>query len=154
MSAKTFTGARAKIYVDNVLVGIYDSCTYAINIGAEPIFTLGKFGAQEIVQTSYEPVTVNCSGFRIVGNGAHKLPKFPKLQDLLNLESVTLVMIDRQDTTGKPMLVVQGCIPINCATGANAKTTSRIQISYLGIKASDEEGDQNEPGATDLIEPV
>lgn len=149
--AKVFTGARAKVYVDNVLVGIFDSCTYTVNIGAEPIHTLGRYGAQEIAQTSYEAVTVNCSGFRLIGNGGHVLPKFPKLQDLLQLETVTLAMVDRQAAaSSEPIMTVQNCIPISYATGANAKATSRIQVTYLGTSAADESGPQDEGDAVSL----
>lgn len=148
--AKTMTGARAKVYVDNVLVGIFDSCSYAVNVGAEAIHTLGRYSPQEIAQTSYEAVTVNCSGFRIIGNGGHVLPKMPKLQDLLNLDTVTLAVIDRQSTDNTPILTVQNCIPISYSTGYNAKATSRVQISYLGTHASDESGDQDEGGAVTL----
>lgn len=149
--AKVFTGARAKVYVDNVLVGIFDSCTYAVNIGAEAIHILGRYSPAEITQTSYEAVTANCSGFRIIGNGGHVLPKVPKLQDLLNLETITLAMLDRQGAQNDPpVMIVQNCIPINYSTGANAKATSRVQITYLGTHASDEAGAQDEGGAVNL----
>lgn len=148
--AKVFTGARAKVYVDNVLVGIFDSCTYAVNIGAEAIHILGRYSPAEITQTSYEAVTANCSGFRIIGNGGHILPKVPKLQDLLNLETVTLAMVDRQSESPDPVMVVQNCIPISYSTGANAKATSRIQVTYMGTHASDESGAQDEGGAVNL----
>lgn len=149
--AKVMTGARAKVYVDNVLVGMFDSCTYAVNVGAEAIHILGRYSPAEITQTSYEAVTVNCSGFRIIGNGGHILPKMPKLQDLLNLESVTLAMIDRQsDANSEPIMVVQNCIPVSYSTGANAKATSRIQVTYMGTHASDESGPQDEGGAVNL----
>ena len=149
--AKVFTGARAKVYVDNVLVGIFDSCSYAVNVGAEPIHILGRYSAAEIAQTSYEAVTVNCSGFRIIGNGGHILPKMPKLQDLLQLETVTLAMVDRQSPANSdPIMTVQNCIPVSYSTGANAKATSRIQITYLGTHASDESGAQDEGDAVNL----
>jgi len=148
--AKVFTGARAKIFVDHVLVGLFDTCTYTINIGAEPIHILGRYSPAEIAQTSYEAVTANCSGFRIIGNGGHKLPKVPKLQDLLQLESITLVMVDRQSTDDTPILTVHNCIPINYSTGANAKTTSKIQVTYMGTHANDEEGPQDESDAVNL----
>lgn len=148
--AKVFTGARAKVYVDNVLVGIFDSCSYAVNIGAEAIHILGRYSPAEITQTSYEAVTVNCSGFRIIGNGGHILPKVPKLQDLLNLETITLAMLDRQDQSNTPVMIVQNCIPTNYSTGANGKATSRIQITYMGTHASDESGAQDEGGAVNL----
>jgi len=149
--AKTFTGARAKVYVDNVLVGMFDSCTYSVNIGSEAIHTLGRYSPQEITQTSYEAVTVNCSGFRLIGNGGHILPKVPKLQDLLDLEGVTLSMVDRQsDANAEPIMTVVNCLPVNYSTGANAKATSRIQVTYIGTHASDESGAQDEGGAVTL----
>ena len=148
--AKVFTGSRAKVYCDNVLVGMFDSCSFAVNIGAEPIHILGRYSAAEIAQTSYEAVTVNCSGFRIIGNGGHVLPKVPKLQDLLQLETITLAMIDRQSTDNTPIMVVQNCLPISYSSGANAKASSRIQISYLGTHAYDESGEQDEADAVQL----
>ena len=148
--AKVFTGARAVVKVDNVTVGVFDSCTYAVNVGAEAIHILGRYSPAEITQTSYEAVTVNCSGFRIIGNGGHVLPKMPKLQDLLNLENVTLSMIDRQDKDGDPVMDVKNCIPISYSTGANAKASSRIQVTYMGTHASDEAGAQDEGGAVNL----
>lgn len=152
MPSKVFTGARAIVSIDGVQVGVFDSCTYAVNIGAEPIHLLGRFGPAEITPTSYEAVTVNCSGFRVIGNGGHVLPKFPKLQDLLSLENVTLSVADRQRQAGdEPIATIIGCVPINYSTGYNAKATSRIQITYLGIKISDESGNQDESqGAINL----
>lgn len=149
MTAKTMVGARAKVYVDNVLVGIFDSVDYSVNVGAEPIHLLGRYSPAEITPTSYEAVTLNCSGFRLIGNGGHVLPKMPKLQDLLNLESVTLSVTDRQDSK-IPILVAKNCIPVSYSTGYSAKATSRIRISYLGTVAYDESGDQNESNAVDL----
>lgn len=144
------TGARAKVYVDNVLVGIFDSCSYAVNVGAEPIHILGRYSPSEITHTSYEAITVNCSGFRLIGNGGHVLPKMPKLQDLLQLEYVTLSIIDRQQDDQNPIMTVQNCIPISYSTGYQARQTSRIQVTYLGTHASDEDGDQDEGDAVSL----
>ena len=148
MAAKTFTGARAKIYVDNVLVGLFESCSYSVNISAEPIHTLGRYGAQEIVPNSYEAITVNCSGLRIIDQSEFVLPKMPKLQDLLNLESVTLSITDRQ--TGENIMTVIGCVPVSSSGGYQTKSTSRIQITYMGIKYEDESGTQDEGDATSL----
>ena len=47
-------------------------------------------------------------------------------------------------------LVVEGCIPISYSTGANAKATSRVQITYLGTHAYDESGEQNEADGVSL----
>lgn len=146
--SKVLTGPRAVVSVDNQIVGIFESCTYGANIGTEPIHILGRHSASEIANTSYEAVSVNCSGFRVVGNGAHVLPKFPKLQDLINLTSVTISIRDRQ--TGELIMTAIGCVPTSYSTGVNARATSRVQISYLGLRVHDESGDQEESGAADL----
>lgn len=146
--AKVLTGPRAVVSVDNVIVGLFESCAYGANVGVEPIHLLGRFGPDEITPTSYEAVTVNCSGFRVVNQGVHILPKFPKLQDLLNLGSVTLSIRDRQ--TGELIMTAIGCVPTSYSTGVNARATSRIQVTYVGLKVTDESGDQEETGAVSL----
>lgn len=144
------TGARAKVYVDDVLVGIFDSCSYSVNVGAEPQHILGRYSPAEITHTSYEAVSVNCSGFRLIGNGGHVLPKMPKLQDLLQLQYVTLSVIDRQQSDDNPIMTVYNCIPVSYSTGYQAKQSSRIQITYLGTHASDEDGEQDEGDAVNF----
>lgn len=148
MATKVFTGGRAKLFVDNQLVGIFESVNYGANVGVEPIHILGRYSAAEITQTSYEAVSVQCSGFRVIDQGAHVLPKFPKLQDLLQLETVTLAITDRQ--TGKTVMTVTGCVPTSYSTGAQSRGTSRIQITYTGLKLTDESGDQDEANSTNL----
>lgn len=157
IKSKVFVGSRAKIYVKGVLVGLFDSCSYSVNIGAEPAHILGKYNPAEITPTSYEAVTVNCSGFRIIGNGAHVLPAMPKLQDLIHLEAITIHIVDRQEasddnTADGPMVMqVSNCIPVSYSSGVNAKATSKIQITYMGTVHQDETGTQSETGdAADL----
>jgi len=147
--SKVLTGARAKVYVDNQLVGIYETCTYNSNIGTEPIHLLGRYSAAEITPTSYEAVTISCSGFRTVGEGPHVLPKMPKIQDLLTLDSVTIAVVDRQ--SGETILTAIGCIANSMNGNHNARATSRITINYTGLRLSDESGDQDESnGAVNL----
>jgi hypothetical protein len=145
---KVFTGAEAKIYVDNQLVGLYESCNYTVNISTEPIHTLGRFGAHEIAHTAYEAVTVNCGGFRILGQGAFVLPKVPKLQDLLSLGELTITLVDRK--TGNNIMTVIGCKGNSYSGGHNAKATSRFQVSYMGTKLSEEDSDQDENNPVQL----
>lgn len=144
--SKVLTGGRAVVEVNNKIVGIFESCTYGANVGVEPIHVLGRFGPAEITPTSYEAVSISCNGFRVVDNGAHVLPKFPKLQDLLDLGPVTISIKDRQ--TGKSIMTATGCIPTSYSTGVNARATSRISINYMGLKVSDEAGDQAESKKT------
>jgi hypothetical protein len=149
MPSQVVTGSRTKVYVNDQLVGIFETVSYNVNIGTEPIHLLGRYSAAEITPTSYEVVTLQCGGFRIVGEGPMVLPAFPKLQDLLQLENVTLAIVDRQ--SGTTILTVIGCVPTSYSGNHNARATSRVSISYTGIVASDEAGDQAESaGATVL----
>lgn len=141
-------GARAKIFIDNVLVGIFETCSYNTNIGVEAIHLLGRFGPDEITPTSYEAVTLNCSGFRVVSSGVHVLPKFPKLQDLLTLEAVTISVVDRQ--TKLTILTAIGCVGTSMNGNHNARATSRVTVNYTGLRLSDENGAQDEGGAVSL----
>lgn len=148
MPSKVLTGARAKVYVNNKLCGIYETATYNANIGTEPIHLLGRYGPDEITPTSYEAVTVSCSGFRVVGQGPHVLPAVPKIQDLLTLEAVTIAVVDRQ--SGKTILTAIGCVPNGFNGNHNARATSRITINYTGLRLMDEAGDQDEGNAVSL----
>jgi hypothetical protein len=149
--ALVMNGARALVYVDNVLIGYFDSCNFSVNHGAQPIHTLGRYNPHEITLTSYEAVSVSCSGFRIIQQGVHGLPRVPKLQDLLNFEFINLVITDRQDTSGSPIATIENCVPVSYGIGYNAKDVSRINITYVGTVAADESGAQSDPGATNLL---
>lgn len=157
--AKVFTGPRAVVSVATTLpngdpgpqavVGLFENCTYGANIGVEPIHILGRFSASEVTPTSYEAIQVNCSGFRVIDQGVHELPKFPKLQDILDLGTITISIRDRQ--TGKSIMTVVGCVPTSYNSGVQARSTSRISVSYTGLKLTDESGDQTESReSTDL----
>lgn len=148
MPSKVMTGARAKVYIDNQLVGIFETCSYNSNIGVEPIHLLGRFSPDEITPTSYEAVTLSCSGFRVVGAGVHTLPKFPKVQDLLTLEAVTIAVVDRQ--TRQTILTAIGCVGNAQNGNHNARATSRVTINYTGLRLSDESGAQDEADAVSL----
>jgi len=145
---KVFTGAEAKIYVDDQLVGLYENCNYSVTITTEPIHTLGRFGAHEIAHTAYEAISVNCGGFRILGQGAFVLPKFPRLQDLLGLGEITIALVDRK--SGSNIMTVIGCKGTTYNGGHNAKATSRFQVSYMGTKLMEEDSDQSEANPTEL----
>jgi hypothetical protein len=120
-----------------------------MNIGTEPIHLLGRYSPDEITITSYEAVTISCSGFRVVGQGPYVLPAVPKLQDLLNFDSVTLTVVDRQ--TGQQILTAIGCVPTSYNGNHNARATSRVSINYTGLRISDESGPQDEgDGAVNL----
>lgn len=142
MTQKVMTGARAIVRVDGEVVGVFDSCQYGANIGTEPIHTLGRYSANEISITSYEAIQVSCSGFRVVDQGFHVLPKAPKLQDLITFERVQLEVQDRQ--SGSNIMIVKNCVPQSWSESQQAKGSTRFNITYLGTVLSDESGDQEE----------
>lgn len=141
---KVITGARAKVYVNNNLVGIFESCTVSSSLGTEPIFILGRYAADEIAITSSEVVSVACSGFRVVGAGIHTLPAVPLVQDLLTFDPFTITVVDRQ--TGETLETILNCVPTNHNTNYNAKATSKVSISYTGTIAYNEDNNDNDPG--------
>jgi hypothetical protein len=155
----TMTGARAIVRVDGVTVGVFDSAQYGANLGTEPIHTLGRYSASEISITSYEAVQVSCSGFRVVGQGVHTLPKAPKIKDLLSFERVQLQIVDRKD--GTTIMTVTDCVPANWSESQNAKATSKLNITYIGTRlfdesspdGDDESGDQSPAVAATNLEP-
>ena len=61
-ATKVMTGARAKIYINNQLVGIFETCSYNVNIGTEPIHLLGRFSPDEITDMTTPDglITVTC----------------------------------------------------------------------------------------------
>lgn len=140
--SKVVTGGRAKVYIDNQLVGIFESCSVSNTIGTEAIHLLGRYSPDEIAILSKEAVNVTCSAFRVVGQGKHVLPKVPKIQDMLAFQPFTITVVDRQ--TGATMETILGVVPTTDNTNYNAKASSRININYMGIRASDESGAQDE----------
>lgn len=178
--SKVLTGARAVVSVSAAggapqIVGIFETCTFNVNVGTEPIHLLGRYSPDEITPTSYEAVTLSCSGFRVIGagpyvgspsaanatvspdaagysagaNNQNGGPAFPMLQDLLTLDPVTISIKDRQ--TGDTILVAQNCVPTSWNGNHNSRATSRITINYTGTVIYDESGAQSEGnGAVNL----
>lgn len=143
---KVVTGARAKVYVNNQLVGIFESCTISSSLGTEPIFLLGRYSPDEISITSSEAVNVSCSGFRVVGAGMHTLPAVPLVSDLLQFDPFTIAVVDR--STGETLETVLGCVPSSNNTNYNAKSTSKISITYIGTINYQEDSNDSDPGNT------
>ena len=147
--AKIHSGQLAKIYIDDRLVGLFDSIDYGGEVMLEDAYILGRTSAAEIVETGYSTVSVNLGGFRIIGNGVHVLPKFPKVQDIVNLGEFKIDVVDR--ATGESVATILRCKWNRYSTGFQARSISRVQMSCRGIILQDESGDQGEgPGAADL----
>lgn len=153
--SNTITGARALVYVNNKLVGVFESCTVSNTTGTEAIHLLGRYTPAEIAITSQEAVQVSCSGFRVAGNGINILPAVPKVQDLLNFEPFTITVVDRESPANNPVVLetINNCVPSSNNTNYNARATSKINISYIGTISSNESGTQSEFGTVPDLTP-
>ena len=155
-ASKVITGGRSVVSIDDGIsgpqvVGIFDSCSISESISSEDIHILGAYAAQEVTLVSYNVVNVQATGFRVYGFGVKALGKFPTLNKLLGLGVVTLTVSDRENPNGPPMATIIGCLPDTNNVNYQARATSKINISYKGIMASDEssQGD-GESGAVTL----
>lgn len=154
-TSKVITGGRSVVSLDDgsgpVVIGIFDSCSVSESISSEDIHLLGRYSPSEITLTSYNAVSVQCSGFRVYGHGVKILGKFPTLNQLLGLGPVTLTVADRENPTGAPMATIINCLPDTNSNSFQSRATSKINISYKGTSMSDESsvGD-GESGAVDL----
>jgi len=148
--AKTMNGARAKVIINGATVGLATDCSWSVAYGQEPIFTLGKFSAQEIVPTSAEPVEVTLNGMRVVNSGPHAgwnpndatghTIMVPVLAELLNNRDMTIEIYDRQQTTegSLPILSVVHCRSKGYSSQVSAKGIMTLSMNFIGIVAVDE----------------
>lgn len=152
-TSSVITGARATVQnAQGKIIGIFDSCSWGAALSLEDIHILGRYTSAEITVTSYNAVSVQCSGYRVynasqsnfspdeaVGTGAN----FPLVQNLLNLQDFTLSVYDRQNPT-TPIAVIQNCVPQSFNNSVNARTVSKLSMSYMGVLVYDETGPQGE----------
>jgi hypothetical protein len=154
MSAKTISGARAKVYVNNKLIGIVNSINYSHNLGVVPVQTLGRFTTNELVMTSSEPISGSMSGFRVLNNGMYRqgesqdagitnsAVELNRLQDLLSAGYTTVQVIDRQ--TDVTLANIKDVVITGYNVGINAKDIANVSINFIGISIEDEGGIQAE----------
>jgi hypothetical protein len=151
MPAKTFTGQRAIIRINNELMAIAESYSYTVNTPVEPIHILGRSSAADMPHLSYEAVPISLSGIRIIGEGPHKQGKVSKLQELLTSEEINIQVGDRQNPAGGPVANFIGAKSTGYSTGISAKGSGRVNINYLARFCEIEDGSQSEaPNAVDL----
>lgn len=149
VKAKTMHGSRAQVMVDGVIIGVFTNVSYGVRYDANPVHVLGRFSAAEIVLSGMEPISVDCTGFRVVDNGPYGQISVPRLQDLLNHEDITMAIFDRQ--TGKQIMTVVGVRPTGYNTSVAARGLQDLTVNFMGLVLSDENdpnGQDETPGAT------
>lgn len=151
--SKSMSGSRALLEINGKIVGVFASVDYDYALGVTPVYTLGRFGPQELAYTDASPINVNCSGFRIIDGGPHKIAGVPHLQDLLAHEDISLSLYDRKgDGAGGPKQImrVEGVRPTGYSQSVAGRGLQDLRVSFMGLAIADEDGDQGEPGASTL----
>lgn len=146
---KTVHGARCSVHIqgeDGVdhEVGIFNSVSYSIGITVIPIEVLGNLLPVELVQTGQDPIQLTCSGFRALGAGPYFEKKVPTVSELLRYDGITLMILDRIAAAGsEPTIKIKGAKCTGYRTTHNAKGVSDLEITYMGIVATDETANAN-----------
>lgn len=142
--AQTLTGARAKLYINEKLIGLATDCSWSLPYGMEPVHTLGRYEPQEIVPVSQEAIEVSMNGMRVVNNGPHQgfdgnvdtAKLVPVLKDLLNNKDITIRIEDRQ--TGEEIMRVAQCRSRGYSSQVGAKGMVTYSMNFIGIRITDE----------------
>lgn len=153
------TGARAIISVGNKEIGFFSSCDWSYSIDVQPAYVLGRYSVAETTYTSAAPVTVRCAGFRAFDgtdkNGPHQLLSsgtsklVPTINDLLNAESVDIVIVDRQNPDKVYMKVINAKAT-GYSTSLRAREQQTISVEFMGMRVttgSENEENLSEAGA-------
>ena len=150
--ANVMHGARAIIKIDGKKVGIFNSCSWGLQLDQQPVYTLGRFSPAEIVTTGQEAIGVTATGFRILDRGPHVVAGLPELQELLTDEGIASITVeDRQ--SGKNIMHVENVKVQGYSTGVNARGVQEVTVNFIGTVVSDESITNAEAtGASDLMD--
>jgi hypothetical protein len=143
--AKSLVGARLKLYINGVLTGIFGSVDVNVSYGVEPVSILGRYDTAELVYTSMAPVSLNATGFRVVGNGPYAVSSVPQLQALLNHQDIACSVVDRQ--SGQVVMQVSSVRPTGWSSDVGSRGLQGLTVNFLGLTFQDESGIQADQGA-------
>lgn len=140
-----FHGAKAKVYVDNQLVGIFTTCTWGTAYDVHTAHVLGRHGVAQFTYTGMEAVRVSLTGFRVIGTGPYAIRAVPELKTLMSYAGIQIKVVDREDDT-KEVAVLEDFHATEFNTGVNARAISDVSINGLARTIADETTDGAEPG--------
>lgn len=129
------SGARAKVSLNGVTVGIWTSIDYSVLYDVVPSFILGRYSPAAITTTGVEPVSITCSGWQIVDHSMFVNGDVTPLQDLLQQDDITLTVTDR--ATGANLATIIGCKPTGVSQSVSSKSLATGSNTYLGMLYSD-----------------
>ncbi len=148
MSTGVLSGPRVKLGCVDVgtgiakYFGIFESCSWGQTYDCQSVFILGRYTAASLDYTAVEPVQVTCTGWRVVNHGPHSDGRLPFIQNLLQADYIQLVLTDRK--TGATVANIVDVRPTGYSTGFAARQLSQLTMSFIGIRAETEEGENVE----------
>jgi hypothetical protein len=156
-ASKIMTGARAIVSVGNKEIGFFSSCDWSYSVDVQPAYVLGRYSVAETTYVSAAPVTVRCAGFRAFdgtsANGPHQLLQsgatklVPTLNDLLNAQSVDIVIVDRQNPDKVYMKVINAKAT-GYSTSLRAREQQTISVEFMGMRVTT--GAENEENLSEV----
>jgi hypothetical protein len=146
-----FHGAKAKVFVDNKLIGVFTSVQYSKAYGLHVAHILGRHSPAAMTYTHQEAISISMTGFRVIDAGPYRLGLVPELENLMKHPGVNIQVEDRTNPQN-PKIVVRGVLyGTNFSTGVNARSISDVTVTGLMPMMDDETSDDAEyPGATKI----
>ena len=147
-TSKIMHGARAQVSINGTPVGIFTNVSYGMTYDIQPAYILGRFSPAELTYTAAEPITLNCSGWRVVNVGPFS-PKggaMPQLKDLLTATDMTFTLTDRQTNT--TIATVTGVRHQGFQTTVSARALEEMSLTFMGLILKDETATENAESGT------
>lgn len=156
MASKVLHGARATVWINGKLIGIFTNVSWGLSYDAQPAYILGRFSPAEIDYTAQEMVSISASGWRIYDKGPHVSPEqggagIPRLQDLLNADYAVFEIFDRANP-GRPIMKVTDVRHTGYSQSVSSRQLTEISMTFVGRNVDAENGDaaSETAGATEL----
>jgi len=148
VGTRSFSGARARFYMNGTQVAYATGCDGSEEITMEPVEVLDHLPVKEHVPTGYR-CTLNCAIVRTVASGASTdvapgslkeqgiYPKFgTRGERILLLTPVTVFIQDRN--SGKVLYVIEGVKPTTQNFSIQARGVVTQNVSFVALRMLDE----------------
>lgn len=123
-------------------VGIFMNFSYNQPYDVSAAFILGRYSAAEIQTTGVELISFTATGWRVLDHGVFVDGGQDLLQDLLNQETFTFQLVDRQ--TGRVVAELQDCLITGHSTGFTNKSMSDLTVTGVGLLVAEDGVGQSE----------
>lgn len=134
-----FNGARAKLIINNQLVGIFTQCSWGVSNDVHTAHILGRHGVAQFTYTGMDAIRVNLSAFRVIGSSPYSLKVAAELKEMMQYRGIQIQILERD--TDKVVTTIEDCYLVSFDTGVAARTISDVSMTLVGRQLSDETTD-------------